>query len=269
MGQQVGSGTPVSRYREAMRRKPAPIGMLIEGDSWFAFPMLLRTNVVSELKSGFQSQIAQLDLSGNGDEAREMLCGAQYSRLFQTMARERLSFDCVLFSGGGNDIVGDNLPSLLNRFEAGMTWEDCLSLTRFNRRLQQIESAYRDLSDLRDDHQPGAWVFTHSYDYAIPSGKGVRILGLSVASGWVKDVMDSLGIPSSLQRTILDQMLARFDDLMLKLEQELPQWKHVRTQGTLSESDWEDELHPTTVGFRKVTDRFSAALRETFPDRLH
>lgn len=268
MGQQQGSGTPVSRYREAMQRKPAPVGMLVEGDSWFAFPMILRTNIVSELKSEFGSQIAQLDLSGNGDEAREMLCGAQYGRLFKTLARERLAFDGILFSGGGNDIVGDNLPSLLNRFEPGMTWEDCLRLGRFNRRLQQIESAYRDLADLREDHQPGAWVFTHSYDYAIPSGRGVRILGLTVASGWVKEVMDAFALPPSLQRTLLDQMLARFDDLMLKLEQELPRWRHVRTQGTLSEADWEDELHPTTPGFRKVAARFSAALRETFPERL-
>ena len=268
MGQQKAPGTPVSRYREAMRKKPGSIGMLLEGDSWFAFPMILRTNIVNELKSTFGSRVVQLDLSGNGAEAREMLCGKQFSRLFKTMAGDRLSFDCVLFSGGGNDIVADNLPSLLNKYETGMTWEDCLHLARFNRRLQQIEFAYRDLADLRDDHQAGAWIFTHAYDYAIPSGKGVRILGLSAAGGWVKKVMDSFAIPPSLQRAILDQMLARFDDLMIKLEQELPRWRHVRTQGTLAEADWQDELHPTTNGFKKIAARFTAALQETFPDRL-
>lgn len=258
-------GTPISRYRDGKKSRPRAVGMLFEGDSWFAFPMWLRTNIVAELKNTFQDKIVQLDLSASGDEVREMLCGDQFARLYQAFADEGLTFDCILFSGGGNDIVSTNLPVMLRTYKEGMTWEDCLNMTRFARRLEEIENAYRDLADLRDDYQPNAWIFTHSYDYAIPSGKGVKILGLEVAGGWLKDVMDARHIPPKVQQDIVDHMLSNFDDMLLKLEQTHDKWRHVRTQGTLTDKDWEDELHPTTAGFKKIAGKFVTALGEEFP----
>lgn len=261
-------GTPISRYRDGKKARPGAVGMLLEGDSWFAFPMWIRTNIANELKVAFEDKIVQLDLSESGDEARQMLCGDQYAELYRVLADEKLQFDCILFSGGGNDLVSTNFPVLLKTFESGMTWEDCLNLARFNRRLQEIENAYRDLADLRDDYQPEAWVFTHAYDYAIPSGKGVKLLGLEAAGGWVKEVMDARKIPAKMQQEILDQMLSRFDDMLIRLEQSLPNWRHIRTQGTLQDNEWGDELHPTTAGFKKITGKFQAALVEAFPKQL-
>jgi hypothetical protein len=207
----------------------------------------------------------QFNLSASGDEAREMLCGDQFAELYRILAEERLTFDCILFSGGGNDIVSTNLPVMLNNYENGMTWEDCLNMPRLNRRLQEIENAYRDLADLRDDYQPNAWIFTHSYDYAIPSGKGVRILGLEAAGGWLQEVMNARSIPPKMQQEIIDNMLARLDDMLIRLGQTHENWKHVRTQGTLSDGEWADELHPTSAGFKKVTAKFQDALCEVFP----
>lgn len=258
-------GTPVTRYRDGKKARPGAVGMLIEGDSWFAYPMWLSTNIVAELKNKFEDRIVQLDESNNGDEAREMLCGEQFARLYRVMAQEQLKFDCILFSGGGNDIVSTNLPVLLRDFQPGATFEDCLNIGRFNRRLDEIENAYRDLADLRDDYQPEAWVFTHAYDYAIPNGKGVRILGLKAAGGWLQEVMDARRIPAKMQQEIVDYLLARFDDRLIKLSQSKEKWKHIRTQGTLSDSDWANELHPTTPGFRKITAKFTTALGEVFP----
>src|SRR6185503_6667194 len=111
-------------------------------DSWFAFPMLLRTNIVQELKSFNQDKIVQLPAARAGDEVRQMLCGDQYAYLLRVMAKERLQFDCILFSGGGNDMVDANLPVLLNQYQNGMPWEDCLNMKRFDRRLHEIECAY-------------------------------------------------------------------------------------------------------------------------------
>jgi hypothetical protein len=257
-------GTPITRYRDGRKARPKAVGMLLEGDSWFAFPMWLRTNIVAELKNTFDDKIVQLNLSANGDEIREMLCGDQFAELFRVLAEERLTFDCILLSGGGNDIVSTNLPVLINNYMPGMSWEDCLNLPRFTRRLQEIENAYRDLADLRDDYQSDAWILTHGYDYAIPSGKGVRILGIEAAGGWLQAVMDARSIPPKIQQDIVDQMLARFDDMLIKLSQTHDNWKHVRTQGTLADSEWGDELHPTSAGFKKVTAKFSDALCEVF-----
>lgn len=224
-------GTPITRYRDGKKERPTAVGILFEGDSWFAYPMWLSTNIVAELKNTFESKIVQLDKSSSGDEAREMLCGEQYAELYRLLAEERLQFDCILFSGGGNDLVSTNLPVLLRTYQNGWTWEDCLNMQRFNRRLEELESAYRDLADLRDDFQRDAWIFSHSYDYAIPSGKGVRILGIPAAGGWLKEVMDAREIPAKVQQEIVDHMLARFDDMLIRLSQTNHNWKHVRTQG--------------------------------------
>jgi hypothetical protein len=258
-------GTPIARYRDGKKNRPKSVGMLIEGDSWFAYPMWLSTNIVAELKNTYQDKIVQLDLSWSGDEAREMLCGSQFAKLYQVLAQEKLQFDCILFSGGGNDLVSTNLPVLLRSYENGATWEDCLNMSRFNRRLEEIENAYHDLADLRDDYQPDAWVFTQAYDYAIPNGKGVRILGIEAAGGWLKEVMDARGIPPEIQQELMDHILSRFDDLMIRLSQTNDKWVHVRTQGTLADSEWANELHPTTEGFKKITAKFQAALGEVFP----
>ena len=259
------SGTPISRYRAGKKANPDAVGILFEGDSWFAYPVFISTNIPTELKKINHEKIVGLDHSKSGDDAREMLCGKQYDKLFNAIAEEKLSFDCILFSGGGNDIVAANLPVLLNTFKPGYSWEDCLNMTRFRRRLQEIEHVYFDLADLRDDYQPSAYIFTHSYDYAIPSGKGVRVFGFQVAGQWIKARMDDEKIPEEFHPKLLDYMLAEFDNLMIRLEQSIPRCVHVRTQGTLKDSDWANEMHPTTAGFRKITARFQQALRSVFP----
>jgi len=263
--QKIGSGTPESRYLDLRKKHPGAVGILIEGDSWFAYPGLIGKNIPRQLKEMNGNRTVHLDYSHSGDDAREIMSGRQYDRLFEVMASGKFTFDCILFSGGGNDIVAGNLPLLLNRYQPGFSWEDCFNFERFNRRLRQIEDAYLDLAALRDDYQPAAYIFSHGYDYAVPSGKDVRVLGFPVAGRWIKERMEDRQIPETLHRRILDYMLAEFDNRMIRLEQSVDRWVHVRTQGTLKESDWENELHPTDPGFRKIAAKFQTALRGVFP----
>lgn len=262
------ASTPIGRYRSEKKKFPNSVGILVEGDSWFAYPPLLSTNIPKVLNEHYTSKAAFLDRSANGDDAREMLSGSQYDKLYQLLAEKNLNFDAILFSGGGNDIAARNLPLLLKPYQAGYSWEDCLHLERFSRRLKEIEYAYLDLADLRDTFQPQAVIFTHSYDYAIPTGKGVRVFGLQIAGDWLKTRFDDLGIPAGFQGKLLDYMLAEFDNLMLRLDQTLPKQVHIRTQGTLKESDWANELHPTSTGFQKISKVFQQALEKEFGGRL-
>jgi hypothetical protein len=259
------AGTPISRYRDLKKSNSKTVGMLIQGDSWFAFPMWLRTNIVAELKRFYDNKIVQLDLSTSGDEVRAMMSGDEFAEIYRIMAQENLQFDAILFSGGGNDIVSTNLPVLLKPYQKGYTWQDCLNLDRYNRRLQEIKNAYLDLADLRDDHQPNAWIFTHGYDFATPSGKGVYILGIEAAGGWIQEIMNNFKIPLPVQQGILDHMLSQFDAMLASLEQTENNWRHVRTQGTLAAGDWGDELHPSEDGFKKIAAKFERALEGVFP----
>jgi hypothetical protein len=91
------------------------------------------------------------------------------------------------------------------------------------------------------------------------------VFGFQVAGKWIKARMAAENIPDDYQPLILDYMLAEFDNLMIRLEQSIPRCVHVRTQGTLKDTDWANELHPTLAGFKKITARFQEALRSVFP----
>jgi hypothetical protein len=240
--------------------------LLAEGDSWFSFPKWLRTNVLEDLIEINGGYAAWLTAAASGDEARSMMSGEQYEYMVQVMADENLQFDGILFSGGGNDIVGRCLLTLLNPYGDGMNWQDCINMSRLERRFREIENAYEELAALRDDYQPNAVIFTHGYNYALASGEPVKVLWFKVGP-WLKDYMEEKkGIRDGvLQQKIVDYLLSRFDDLQVALEQKHDRWVDIRTQGTLQKNEWQDEIHPKTSGFKKITAKFQQALAETFP----
>ncbi len=259
----------LAKYKDERARNPNSIGILVEGDSWFNLPPLVGgTNLVIALKAILGSKIAILDLSKSGDEAREMLAGEQLKTLQETLDAKGVSFDAILFSGGGNDLVGPNLLPILNSYIDGMTAKDCLKEHRLGTRLDQIASAYQELTWLRDDYEKDAWIFTHGYDLAKPSGKGARFI-LEVAGGWVKERLDSKGIPETLHSDIVRLLLENFDTKIKTVMNNTPKCVHVATQGTLTKDEhWGDELHPSEIGFKLLAEKFADALKEKFPDRL-
>lgn len=137
---------PKSKFDEYLAKlaaDPSKVGILTEGDSWFAIPLPSRPNVVEVLIKKFTGKAAWLRLEGNGDEARIMQAGAQWEKTFKLLTKPKARFDIIMFSAGGNDIVGRCLLPLLRQQESWMTWRDCINEQRFQRRLDQIEGAYR------------------------------------------------------------------------------------------------------------------------------
>ena len=68
------------------------------------------------------------------------------------------------------------------------------------------------------------------------------------------------------QRQIIWFLLDRFAQMLQKLEQTYQRFYHVRTQGTLGEDEWGDEIHPTKGGFEKIATKIQAAVCEEFPN---
>ena len=84
-----------------------PKRILAEGDSWFAYPRRFfafgdASNVVQVL--GKKKTYVILTTASNGDEAVIMMSGDQKFSLMKKL--KHIEFDVILFSGGGNDIVG-------------------------------------------------------------------------------------------------------------------------------------------------------------------
>jgi hypothetical protein len=260
-------GTWESRYRDELKRNSDCVGLIAEGDSWFAFPGPLRTNLVAELQDINGDHAAIWTLARNGDTAQEMMFGQQFETLRRLFSDATLPIDGLLFSAGGNDLVGDSLSTFLNTFREGMQWMDCINMPYLDLRFRDVEAAYQRLADLRDAYKPKAYIFTHAYDFACPSGKEVRVLWLTVG-GWLKKQFRKKGInDKEVQQAILTYLLERFGQFLERFEQQNKRIVYMRTQGTLNkDTDWGDELHPTTAGFRKIAAKCQNALRSVFPD---
>ncbi len=268
MTRELTGGTPLSRFKKKIERLPEALRILTEGDSWFAFPLPSRPNIPDNLIRTFAEKAAWLRLEGNGDEAVEILKGEQRNRLRRLLADDALGFEALLFSGGGNDIVGEDLLPLLKDFVPGADWRSCIDQERLLLRMGQIEAAYEELVDLRDDHRPGCVIFTHAYDLAIPTGKAIRLPGVKIGP-WMQPYLLQRGIDDpAMQRQIIGYMLEQFGELMSKLEKRHADIVYVRTQRTLDDTEWGDELHPTTGGFTKLAKLFEAAMTAKFPGRL-
>jgi hypothetical protein len=259
-------GTFESRYRDELKLHHDSVGLIAEGDSWFSFPNWLRTNLFLEIERWSDTGAATWSLARNGDTIAEMIYGQQYETLRRLFSDVTLQIDGLLFSGGGNDLVAENLPNFLNTYHDDMTWMDCINMPFLDRRFQEVRAAYERLADLRDAYKPQTYIFTHAYDFAIPSGNEVHILIFS-KGGWLKKQFLKKGIQDfDLQQQIITYMLQRFATQMEAFEGERNRIVYVRTQGTLDgKEDWGDELHPTVAGFRKIALLFKQALKAKFP----
>ena len=255
-----------SRYRAELKKNPGSVGLLMEGDSWFSFPNLLRTNIYLALDLINGPKAAIWSLAHSGDTAHEIAFGDQFELLSKLFRKKNLPIDGFLFSAGGNDIVGNNLLSILNEYRGGMTWRECIDESYLAAKLEDIRSAYERIIGLRDESRPQMPIFTHSYDFAFPSGDEVRLLWLPIAGGWVKEKFEARGIvDAKIQRSILTCLLEEFAALIESLASKNPRFIHVQTQGTLTKDEWGDELHPTMSGYKKIAAKFQAALHKEFP----
>ena len=245
----------------SIRNHPDWPVIISEGDSWFSFP--LHANTIDHLDEMANRKISLLRLESNGDELLEIFGSKQKKKLRRYL--DRYPVEALLFSGGGNDIVGTDLLPLLKDKQPGMSWEDCIDKPRALRRLDQLRLAYLDLIDIRDDHNPDCRIYVHGYDYAIPNGKAASFLGLRIGP-WMKPHFDARGITELTDaRKIVRWLINQFNDMLADLAQAHPKFVHVKTRNTLTESEWNDELHPSRDGFRQVAEKFRSRLKKQFP----
>jgi hypothetical protein len=254
-------------FRELTKAYPHLKRVLAEGDSWFAYPpkFLLfggASNVVDCLKEDYGGHFLLDDLSSNGDEAVAMLAGDSKLGMLRRLNEEH--FHILLFSGGGNDIVGRyDFDYFLLPKTADNTWQDCINRHRFERRLQQIQLAYADLVELTAQYSanPDIRIVTHTYDLAIPSKKGATFLGglLQVDGGrsWMYPFLMDKGITDPKdQQAIVHHMLTEFKTALQQVAADSRGLLMViDTHGTVAKNEWLNEIHPNSQGFRKVAEK--------------
>jgi len=253
----------LQKAKPAAMAAGAPLNLFAEGDSWFDYPGF---DVIRGIKADAAVDPAILNLAHHGDAARDILGVTQRQRIIDMLTdTANGSFDALLFSGGGDDIAGDQFCLWLADNPGNGNAISGLDRARFAEVLGIVEAAYLDLVKVRDDHAPRCTIFAHGYDFAVPTGVGVCNLG-----PWLKPSLDFRGWTNRAQATqIVREALLAFDALLRRLEQSQRAFVYVRTQGTLDPArDWANELHPSEDGFQKIADVFLVALRARFPGRI-
>ena len=133
-------------------------------------------------------------------------------------------------------------------------------------RIDLLRSAYIDIIHLRNENRPSCRIYFHGYDWAIPSGKGVKAYGIQVGPS-MKPHLEKKGITDPAdQRKIIHDLLKRLPPPcgtpLVAAHQDVV-W--VDTPGTLHTGEWNDEIHPTRDGFEKIAKKFRKELKTQFP----
>lgn len=257
----------VSAMRAMAPGTTRPLNIYADGDSWFEYPLppFNPTDVIVSLRAQGTPKPIILDLAHHGDEARDKLGVSQRHRIIQNLTDPANgTFDAILFSGGGNDTVGEQFCLWLHDAVQGMTPSQAINVPRLAAVLGVVRSAYEDLIAIRNKFASQCTVFFHAYDFAIPSNKGVCGLG-----PWLEPSLVDRGWPDLVIGTqIVKEFLLQFDNMVTQIEQANDNIVYVRTQGTLASNEWANELHPTPQGFGKIAAKFRTAIQSKFPGRI-
>lgn len=260
---------------------PERLTILSEGDSWFAYPKNWLvfgrpSNLIDHISSFTKNQSNFFCMASNGDEAVDMVSGKQKHELvnllrWHTKRKNRKPIDLILFSGGGNDVVGENdFERFLKPYKNSyITAKQCVNLERLKRKVKQIGLAYQELLDIRDHYSPNTVVMTHTYDYPYPSLTGGHFLGgLIKTEAWMKRFMDEAGIKEELQAGVMKIFMDALADELNKIKRNL--FIVVETRGTLlGKKEWLNEIHPTSDGFKEIAELIYLNMKENYPDRLN
>lgn len=245
----------------------APLQVVAEGDSWFDYPPFLLTGgIIPRLQRRLGVPI--LNLAKAGDEVRFMLGVKQRLRLIETLTDGCPAggpWDAMLFSGGGNDVSDDPMALWIRDWDATIPPARHIIQPRFDAALALVRAGYEDLIALRDALSPDTALVFHSYDFAIPDGRGVCTLG-----PWLKPAFDLRRFPNRAAATaVVEEMLRQFAGMLAALARHR-KVVFIDTQDTLPRqtSSWHNELHPERDGFDKFAELFHQRLKALFPDRV-
>jgi hypothetical protein len=223
-----------------------------EGDSWHLYPLIIY-EIIDQLNK--DERLAIYSTDGAGDTIADMW--AERGEYFRGFARsiddERPKL--FLLSAGANDLLGarpgpggkqiGGLYFHLKDFQSGMTAKDLLKPS-IDDEIKTAVNFHRQIIGKAQGFSSVKKTIVHSYDYAFPDG-----------DIWLGQPMARRGIPANLQRGVVIELVDRFHDRLAALVQSLDKPSSrvicVDTRNTVtSKSEWHDELHPNSDGFKKV-----------------
>ncbi|HEY0141602.1 MAG TPA: SGNH/GDSL hydrolase family protein [Thermoanaerobaculia bacterium] len=251
-----------SFFVDSIRNHPQNPIVISEGDSWFSFPV--HANLIDHLDELVGRRMSLLRLENPGDELLEMAAGSQFAMLRDYLDRYRP--DVLLFSGGGNDIVGPELLQFIAPRPAAFDVDAALATDALRQRFQDIRAAYARLIQMRREVAPACIVVTHGYADVVPTGKKAIMWGFS-AGPWIKPFLIERGYTDPGEhRAIVRALMAQFNEIVDSFAD--PHFIKVDFRGVISDTEWNDEIHPSRKGFEDAARKLHRTLQGLLPDKF-
>ena len=231
-------------YAKMAKKNPTLPKIVCEGDSWFQHPLL--DDIIDNVGRFYPTYC----LAAAGDTIRNYFAKNEIAGAVQ-----KIQPTVLLLSGGGNDILGEDLPKFLrDKFDEAPEGQlpERYFIESFKAELEDIINMYRTVFDFLKAEYPKLKIVTHSYDYPRP------VEFKSKKRNWIGQYLDDKGIERAGDRTALVRyMLDQFNYRMKTLSDEYPgQVFHLDLRKTVRDNQWDDEIHPDNVGFQNVSTQF-------------
>jgi hypothetical protein len=218
---------------------------------------------------------------------------------FKQLSAQGNSPDAVLVSAGGNDVVSSAIKSYIKDISGqGLSAAQIKALIAVNGEIDQV--ALANLMDgpggamraqvqtvldklrkncVRADGSPVPVVW-QAYDYPVPDGRNWGLLGPSAphnkASVLWKPLSDLGYTDLADGAAIMKKVVNRYNEMLKGMQAKNPgQLIHADLRGTLNstlpgnayQADWDNEMHATAAGFKKLADiMFANYLRALVPN---
>lgn len=243
-------------YHRLVEKDPSAPRWVAEGDSWFHYPVVEPDDMIEVM---LERKRPVYTIAGAGDEISQMISPAAYRTALRATGGSVL-----LFSGGGNDMLGgdpDNLGKLLKPYKKGMKPSEVVS-DKYALPLERAIGCYRSIFADMKTLFPDRWLFCHGYDYGVPRKGGGYVYPAMADKGFPDD-----GFMWSVVKVMVDRFNAALSDAAKKAGGRI---RYVDLRNTVAAksasyetalSAWHDEIHPKSAGFRKLADKLETAIK--------
>ena len=243
--------------------------LVAEGDSWFDYP--IGTDVIDCLRFYHKHRI--LNHADLGDTLENMIYGTAVNWRFQpktptfVRVKRRLKKHkpkVFLFSGGGNDVVGDGFSSFLNHRDFG---KPILRTAYVNYMIDEyFRKCLEDLIKKVAKASPRTHIVMHGYGRTAPTGDGVGPKVLTFVGPWL--------LPALAEKRILDEdekretvftMIERYSCMLANVAKKCRKFHHVNLLDEIDpDKDWANELHLKNSAFRRVADNIHKEIKAVY-----
>lgn len=250
-------------------REGASLGPLIaEGDSWFNY--LPGIDILAHLR--YRGYAFDVSYARAGDTLENMIYGTKYDRSYNRLpptldtVLTRLSQvkpKALLFSGGGNDVAGDEFSRYFNHSQSGLkAFRDSFAEFEigivFKKYLDDLCAKVRLAS-------PSTVIVMHGYGHTVPTGKAVINAGdFRFVGPWLRNVLTSKGITDKQeQRSIAFKVIDLYNEMLITVQLDNnDNFRYVDLRQVINpDSDWANELHLTNSAFYTAASRIHDELQ--------